>query len=442
MCGTQIRIDADEPTLWAAPMIVSAGSTGPIAKRGLGTLTSRRWPGRHDECLPGLPEREAAFLSRTGLQGVSVQQFTRRRLLSSALAAGTFSGTLPDAQGWVGPDSVFVDGLGGPLDDEAGKPTRWKPSQVAVLKESGMSAWMVVVNDVTADADAWNRTIDKLSFYSALIASNADIFVQARSVADVRAARQAGRTALIFGTENTAMMGADLGRVTTLSNLGVRVMQLTYNIRNMCGDGALEPANGGLSNFGREMIDRIEHARMVLDLSHGGDRTILEAVACAKRPMSIDHTGCRAVGNHPRNVTDAAIKAVADKGGVVGLYFMPYLTPGRPPTRADVIAHLEHAVGVGGEEHVSIGTDNFLDAQADDEKARALTRKSYRQRVAAGIAAPGESPDFFPAVRDYNSPMRFHMLADDLAKRGWSSARIEKVLGGNLLRVYEEVWGA
>ncbi len=336
--------------------------------------------------------------------------------------------------------ALFIDSLGGPEDGDSIRGTHWTPQQVAELKRSGMSAWMVDVSEVTADGQAWDRTIRKLSIYSALIAANTDIFVQARTVAEIESAHSAGKAALVFGTENSTMVGADLDKVGILANLGVRVLQLTYNIRNMSGDGALEPANGGLSNFGHEMIGRIEKERLVLDLSHGGERTISDAIACAKRPMSIDHTGCRALGDHPRNVTDAAIRAVADRGGVVGIYFMPYLTPGRAPTRDDVIAHLEHAVQVGGEDHVAIGTDNFLNAQADDEKTRAATREAYRQRAAAGIAAPGETPDFFPAVRDYNSPMRFHMLADDLARRGWTAARIDKVLGKNWLRLWKEVW--
>lgn len=368
-----------------------------------------------------------------------MEEWSKRGVLKAF--AGLAGGSLLGGGAW-GNQPDWIDGLGGPIDNEGGMPARWSPAQIAELKRSGMTAWMVVINDVKADAGAWDRTIEKIGFYSALVAANPDIFVQARTVADIRGAKAAGKTALVFGTENTTMLEPDLDKLTVLANFGVRIVQLTYNIRNMSGDGALEPANGGLSKFGHEMIARIEAEKLLLDLSHGGDRTILDAVAAAKHPMSIDHTGCRAVGDHPRNVTDAAIRAVAEKGGVVGMYFMPYLTPGRAPSRGDVIAHLEHAVQIGGEEHVAIGTDNFLNAQADDEKARAATRENYRQRAAAGIAAPGESADFFPAVRDYNSPMRFHMLADDLARSGWKAARIDKVLGENWLRLWQDVWRA
>jgi len=363
---------------------------------------------------------------------------TKRSFLG--MAAGLIGSGLAGAAKGQSMPPFIIDGLSGP-GAETEAIARWTPAQIADLRRSGMTAWMVCVDDVAASPQAWDNSIRNIAHYSGLIAVNSDIFVQARSVADIKAAKSAGKTALVFGTENTALMDSDLDRMTVLANFGVRVVQLTYNIRNMSGDGALEPADAGLSNFGRTMIARIEQEKLVLDLSHGGEKTIVEAVAAAKRPMSIDHTGCRALGDHPRNITDAAIRGVAEKGGVVGIYFMPFLTSGRQPTRDDVIAHIDHAVRVGGEDHVAIGTDNFLAAYPDDEKTREATRANYAQRAAAGIAAPGESPDFFPAVRDYNSPLRFHMLASDLKAHGWSAARIDKILGGNWLRLWEEVWG-
>jgi len=374
------------------------------------------------------------------VKGIDMQLLTKRGFLGMAI--GAIGGGLAFSASGQRVPQYLIDGLGGPGDDEGEAVARWTPAQIAELRRSGMTAWMVCIDDVKASPRSWENSIRKIAHYSGLIGANPDLFVHARTAADIRAAKAAGKTAMVFGTENTALIDSEMDRVSVLANLGVRVVQLTYNIRNMSGDGALEPANGGLSNFGRAMIARIEQEKLVLDLSHGGDRTILEAVAAAKRPMSIDHTGCRALGDHPRNVTDAAIRGVADKGGVVGIYLMPFLTVGRQPTREDVIAHIEHAVNVGGEDHVALGTDNFLAAHPDDEKTRAATRADYARRAAAGIAAPGENPDFFPAVRDYNSPLRFHMLADDLKARGWPAARIDKILGGNWLRFWDDVWGA
>ena len=148
--------------------------------------------------------------------------------------------------------------------------------------------------------------------------------------------------------------------------------------------------------------------------SHGGARTIDEAIAFAKRPLTISHTGARAITDHPRNVSDAAIRAVADKGGVVGVYFMPYLARDMHTSGAMLLDHIEHVAKVAGEDHVAIGTDGGVLPMVIDDKARDDARKDYEQRKAAGIAAPGEGPDVFPLVRDYNSIDKLERLGSDL----------------------------
>ncbi len=221
----------------------------------------------------------------------------------------------------------------------------------------------------------------------------------------------------------------------------MRCVQLTYNLANLSGDGSVEPRNAGLTNLGRDTIRRIEAEMLLLDLSHGGARTIEEAVAYARRPPTISHSGARALRDHPRNVSDAAIKSVADKGGVVGVYFMPYLAANMHPSGAMLLENLDHIAKVAGEDHVSIGTDGGVLPLVIDAKARADARKDFEQRKAAGIAAPGEGPDVFTVVEDYNSIDKLERLGSDLMKRGWTSRQVEKLLGRNLLRLYGEVWG-
>jgi membrane dipeptidase len=245
----------------------------------------------------------------------------------------------------------------------------------------------------------------------------------------------------MYCTQDTSMIGTQLDRVAELKAKGVRQIQLTYNLRNLSGDGALEPANAGLSRLGRATIARIEAEKLLLDLSHGGARTIAEAIEAATRPMIISHTGCRDLHDNPRNVHDSAMKAVAQKGGVVGIYFMPFLTANSQPTGADLLRHIEHAANICGEDHVSIGTDGDIFPILLNDKAREAQRKSHAERAAAGIAAPGEGPDVFTMVADYNSIDKFERLAFDLSKRGWSDSRIEKLLGANLLRLCGQVWG-
>jgi len=171
-------------------------------------------------------------------------------------------------------------------------------------------------------------------------------------------------------------------------------------------------------------------------------RTIAEGIAASKAPMAITHTGCRALTDLPRNTPDAELKALAERGGVVGIYFMPFLREAGQPDPADLIRHIEHAVNVCGEEHVGLGTDGSISAVPQTDAYREYFRKSVEARQKAGISAPGESADVFTFVTDYNDPMRFLHLANDLAHRGWPGSRIEKLLGANFARLFADVWDA
>jgi membrane dipeptidase len=131
---------------------------------------------------------------------------------------------------------------------------------------------------------------------------------------------------------------------------------------------------------------------------------------------------------------------LAEKGGVVGIYFMPFLRPSGQPHAEDVIRHLEHAVDVCGEDHVGLGTDGIISGIEINDGYRKYQRKFFEGRQKAGIAAPGESADIFNLIPEYNEPRRFKKLADDLSRRGWPSNRVEKILGANFARLFTEVW--
>nr|WP_295658984.1 membrane dipeptidase [Polymorphobacter sp.] len=371
---------------------------------------------------------------------------TRRAVLAGAAglaASGAFAKAIATNERYD--RAIVIDGLGTPDDPDGDKypdSNVFSPRGLAQLHASGGTAWQVTVGDVGNAPTNWDKTLANIADWDAIIDANPTAFVHARSATDIRAAKAAGKAAIIFGTQDTAMAGTQLDRLDVLNGLGVRVVQLTYNLRNLSGDGALEMANAGLSKLGYSTIARIEKNKQLVDLSHGGAKTIAEAIAAAKRPPTISHTGCRNLYDHPRNVWDAELKACADKGGVVGIYWMPYLVPGGKPTTADLIRHMAHAVDVCGEDHVGIGTDGVLSEIVIDDKARAAQKTAFEDRVAKGVVAPGDGPDIFTIIAELNSPMRFRMLSDALAKAGWPGARIDKVLGGNLLRLYGEVWPA
>jgi membrane dipeptidase len=200
--------------------------------------------------------------------------------------------------------------------------------------------------------------------------------------------------------------------------------------------------NRGLTALGREVVARLNARHVMVDLSHSGEQTCLEAARVSTAPISINHTGCRAVTDLPRNKTDAELKLVAERGGFIGIYFMPFVNASGHAHAEDVVAHIDHAVNVCGEDHVGIGTDGSV-TQIDDLHAyQTMLAKEIAQRQAAGISAAGERPDTYPFVVDLRGPQQFHKLAQLLAQKGYSTARIEKILGLNFLSFAQTVWGS
>lgn len=371
----------------------------------------------------------------------------RREVLTGGLVLATLgSGSASGAVGGLSnadyARAIVIDGQGAVVDP-FGKPedVRFSARALAEIRASGQTACSMTVSDVGNSLGAWDKTIKIISEIDQGLLDNPDVGLKALTAADIRRAKTERRLAVIYNTQDTSMIGPELDRVALLKGLGVRVMQLTYNNRNLSGDGCLEPGNAGLSKLGRATIERIEHEKLLLDLSHSGQRTVAEALATVTRPPTISHTGCRALHDNPRNQWDAELKACADKGGVVGIYWMPFLVATSKPTGADLVRHMEHAVQVCGEDHVAIGTDGMLHKTEIDDKARAEQKEFFEERASLGIAAPGEGADIFNIVAEWDDHLRYRHLVDGLARAGWSSARIEKVLGGNLLRLYGEAWG-
>lgn len=340
-------------------------------------------------------------------------------------------------------NAIVVDGLGGIGDPYVtGDAIRLSDRAWAETRMTGVTAVRDTLLPVGNHGGSWEEFKKNLADYRNELLANPDRLTLVERASDIAACKREGKLGIILGTQDTAMVGPSLERLAEMKRGGVRCVQLTYNLANLSGDGSIEPRNVGLSNLGRDTIRRIEEEQLLLDLAHGGAHTIEEAIAFAKRPLTISHTGARAITDHPRNTSDASIRAVADKGGVVGVYFMPYLAKDMHASGATLLDHVDHIARVAGEDHVSIGTDGGVLPVVIDAATMEHARKDYEQRHAAGIAAPGEGPDVFPLVRDYNSIDKLERLGSDLMKRGWTMPRVEKLLGLNLVRLYREVWGA
>jgi membrane dipeptidase len=312
---------------------------------------------------------------------------------------------------------------------------------VADAIDSGMRAVNVTVGGFVSDPqESFEYTLNGVTGWAHRVGSHPDALLRVWNAADIERAREERKVGIIFGFQNAAMMGDDASRVRTFADLGVRIVQLTYNGANQLGHGAIVPENGGLTPFGHEVVEALEAADVLVDLSHSGEQTCLDALRAATRPTAITHTGCRALTDMARNKTDEELRLVADTGGIVGIYFVPFLAPDYLATATDVVRHIEHAIDVCGEDHVGIGTD-IGTTQVDDMDAfRATTAPEIVRRMAAGIGVTEELPGVVPMIPDMQGPGQFRQLAGMLMDRGHSAEKVEKIMGLNALRVMREVW--
>lgn len=311
----------------------------------------------------------------------------------------------------------------------------------ADAKASGVTAINITLGYVAGPQEPFEYTVRTIGVWDQVIRAHPRELLKVYSAADILRARAERKVGLIYGFQNALQVGDRPERVDIFGDLGVKVIQLTYNPRNTLGDGSMTPENRGLTPLGRQVVERLNARRIMVDLSHSGEQTCLDAIAASKAPISINHTGCRALTDLPRNKTDAELRGVAQKGGFVGVYFMPFLKLDGHPHAEDVVAHIDHAVKVCGEDHVGIGTDGSITGIDDLDAYRAHLAEEIEARRKAGVGATGERPDTYPFVVDLRGVDQFRTLVTLLRAKGYSEARIEKIMGRNFLRFARDVWG-
>ncbi|MGH6949688.1 MAG: dipeptidase [Vitreimonas sp.] len=368
----------------------------------------------------GLAIGQAACAARAGAESGAPAHWPPYRQTTAIDGAGGL------ALGFMAPDDPLV------------------PAELAAARASGLSAIVLTLapqGQFWMDDAALARTRANIDTWNAIVERHPDYLLAVRSTGDLRRARAENKLGVIYTFQGAEPLGEDVERVAMYRDLGVRVIQLTHNRRNLVGDGCGEPGNAGLSNFGRQVVARLNADRIVVDLAHGAARTIREAIAASQAPVLISHTGCRALADHPRNVDDATLRAMAERGGVAGIIFWPYLREDAQPMAIDVIRHIEHAVNVCGEDHVGIGTDAGIAAVERTAAFEAENREWVADAVAQGVFQRGRPADLYTFIPDLNTPDRFDRLGAMLSRRGHSDARIAKILGGNFAHVMSEVWG-
>lgn len=249
-------------------------------------------------------------------------------------------------------------------------------------------------------------------------------------VDDIFAAKKNGQLGVIFGVQNSTWIEQERERIRILHKLGLRSLQLTYMERNWVGDGCLEPENRGLTNFGMQVVRECNRLGILIDCSHVGIATTLDAVKCSSRPIVISHTAVRALTDNPRCVTDEQMKAVADKGGTIGITtFSPFIRSERQPTLDDYLDHFDYAINLIGDDHVTFATDWF------DGKTRVnWATPWYYPEVTQGKQYEGLG------LIGFGSRAELVKVVEAMLARGYGAQRIRKLLGGNFIRVAKEVW--
>lgn len=284
------------------------------------------------------------------------------------------------------------------------------------------------------------ETIGMIASWLALLQTRDDLML-VRTAADIETAKQTGKLGIIFHFQGTDPIEDDLNLIPFYKALGVGVIQLAYNVKNRVGDGAQERTDCGLSHFGVNLVEHCNRNNVIIDCSHTGYRTTMEAIELSKQPVVFSHANARAVYDSPRNITDEQIKAVADTGGVVGAVGFPgFVSSSDNPTLDDFIAHIDHTVEVAGIDHAALGIDYYVGQHlvADPSKAKA----NYEKALAQGrwrVDAYPPPPHRYP--QGIETPETLPSLTERLLERGYSEQDVRKILGENWMRVYRDVWG-
>lgn len=281
--------------------------------------------------------------------------------------------------------------------------------------------------------DAYNQTLTFFAAWNGFIADRGDWFMRIDSAADLDKVKKTGKVGVILGLQNSDQFRRP-DDVNFFHGIGQRISQLTYNSRNLIGNGATERRDEGISDFGAAIIERMNKVGMAVDVSHCGDKTTLDAFDISKKPVLITHSNCRAlVPGHPRVKTDEAIKKVGEKGGVMGITGVRmFVKVDEPTTIEHALDHFDHVRKLIGPEHLGVGSD--IDLWGYDKMPPELNkqlRAGYK-----GSYAFREKID----IEGLDHPKRMFDLTEGLIRRKYTDSDIKGILGGNFMRVLKEIW--
>ncbi len=303
-------------------------------------------------------------------------------------------------------------------------------------REGGLTALNTTMGlgGIASGIDDLRALLNAIYGYQVYFRLHADALMLIETVADVETAKRSGKLGVIFGVQNIApKIEGDLTLLWNLYKLGLRIAQLTHNDRNAIGFGCLEDDDCGLTQFGKAAVSEMNRIGILVDLAHGGMRTALTTIDHSATPIIISHANARGLTQHRRNVTDEVLRALAARGGVIGVtFYAPFCQKARGgrPNVEDVVDHIAYIANLVGIDHVGLGTDQF-EAESEVRYAAFATQFADTQRgftretvYAEGVERVEHLPNLTAA----------------LIQRGFSDEDILKVLGANHLRLFGGVW--
>jgi membrane dipeptidase len=310
--------------------------------------------------------------------------------------------------------------------------SKWSREVFEEMHRGGLTA----ANCTCAVWENFNETIDNIAQWKSWFDEHSDLILQVHTGADIERAKATGKVGIILGWQNTHAIDGRIDYLKIFKDLGVSVMQLTYNTQNLVGSGCWESRDSGLSDFGRDVIDEMNAVGILVDLSHVGPRTTDDAIKHSRKPVAFTHCGVKALLDHPRNKTDDELRLIAEHGGFVGITtYTPFLPTGDETTVDDCLAAFEYAIDLVGEAGVGIGTD-FTQGY-DSDFFEWLRRDKGRGRpLMPNLGRRPPNPKGFDGMSEYPN------LTAAMVRRGWPEERVRGILGGNWLRFLKEVWAA
>ncbi|SDC63324.1 membrane dipeptidase [Massilia sp. PDC64] len=317
-------------------------------------------------------------------------------------------------------ESVVIDGL---------IIAKWDKAIFEDMRRGGLTA----ANCTVSVWEGFSDTVANIADMKKLIRENSELVSLVRSTEDILDAKRKGKTGIILGFQNAHAFEDNLGYIEAFADMGVRVVQLCYNTQNLVGTGCYE-RDGGLSGFGREVIAEMNRVGIMVDLSHVGGATSEEAILASTKPVCYSHCLPSGLKEHPRNKSDEQLRFIADRGGFIGVtMFPPFLKRGIEATVDDYVEAIDYVINLVGEDCVGIGTDftqgydkGFFDWITHDKGRHRRLTNFGRIVNPEGIRTIGEFPN----------------LTDAMERAGWTESRIRKVMGGNWVNTFREVWGA